>query len=92
MLNCEKTFLVMYIDVTRFNDVDKKKYLNEIIDINNKLLKNTSEINDDSVIPLVIPCDRTEVKLLNAIYPNYEDIKILAEQQLEELKKIHKSQ
>jgi hypothetical protein len=82
MLNCDKAILVAYIDI--FN-ISKEKGIQKFYQLKNYIegkFYNEKEINDDSLIILVLPSNKTEIQLLNAKYPEYEKI-------LEESKKIY---
>ena len=75
MLNRDKSILVVYLDVTRMNREKGMLFLNEIRNYLDNKFYNTKEINDDSLVVLPIPADRTEIVLLNSKYPDYEQFK-----------------
>ena len=80
MLNQDKSILVAYINTTNMKKENGIVFLNQFKTyIENKFI-NEKEINDDSLIILVVPADRTEIKLLNSKYPDYEKIKKDAEE------------
>ena len=80
MLNQDKYILVAYLNTTNMNREKGIQFLNQFkLYLEGKFI-NTKEINDDSLVILVVPADRTEIVLLNAKYPDYEQIKKDAEQ------------
>jgi len=79
MLNCEKTILVAYFNKSEFNKYKGLEAFNQFKTYIESQFKNSKEINDDSVIILVIPSYKTEIQLFNTKYPNYEQIKNDAE-------------
>ena len=82
MLNCDKAILVAYIDI---HNIYKEKGIKKFTQLKNYIenkFYNEKEINDDSLIILVLPSDKTEIQLLNMRYPEYEKF-------LEESKKIY---
>ena len=84
MLNQDKSILVAYIDIRNIN---KEKGIHLITQVNaklNSLFANKTVIDDDSLVIITLPADRTEIVLLNAKYPNYEQIKKDAEKLLED--------
>lgn len=74
MLNQDKSILVAYLDITKMNRERGVIFVNQFKNYIENQFYNTKEINDDSIIILVIPADRTEIVLLNAKYPDYEQI------------------
>ena len=79
MLNCEKTILVAYFNISEFNKHKGLEAFNQFKIYIESQFDNNKEINDDSMIILVVPSYKTEIQLLNAKYPNYEQIKNDAE-------------
>lgn len=84
MLNCDKSILVCYFDVYNCNKAKGKQMLNEFKKYIDDCFTNTKETNDDSLVILVIPANYTEIKLLNARYPDYETIEDYAKTKMEE--------
>ena len=92
MLNCEKSILVIYVNV---ENIGREKGMAMLINIKEYIKKefyNEKEINDDSLVIIVLPSDKMEVQLLNARYPDYKTIiesseKIINEYLNENLKK-----
>ena len=84
MQNCEKAILVAYINITNVNKDKGMSMLNSFREYLIRSFKNEKEINDDSLITLVMPSDRTEIQLLNARYPDYKKIVELSEQKIKE--------
>lgn len=83
MLNQDKAILVAYLNTTNMNREKGMQFLNQFkLYLEGKFI-NMKEINDDSLIILTVPADRTEIVLLNSKYPNYEQIKKDAEKLLE---------
>ncbi len=80
MLNKDKSILIAYLDVTRLSREKGIAWLHQFKSYIEDKFINTKEINDDSLVILVVPADRTEMVLLNAKYPNYEQMKKDAEQ------------
>ena len=79
MLNNEKAILVVYLDTTRFNREKGMVMITNIREYIKKEFYNVKMPSDDSLIILVLPSDRTEIVLLNAKYPDYNQIKKDAE-------------
>lgn len=84
MLNQDKSILVAYLDITKMNRERGVIFVNQFKNYIENQFYNTKEINDDSIIILVIPADRTEIVLLNAKYPDYEQINKEAKEWLDE--------
>ena len=84
MQNCEKAILVAYINITNVNRERGMLMLNNYGEYLKKEFSNEKDINDDSLITLVMPSDRTEIQLLNARYPDYKKIVELSEQKIKE--------
>jgi len=84
MLNQDKSILVAYLDITKMNKERGTIFINQFKNYIKNQFYNTKEINDDSIIILVIPADRTEIVLLNAKYPDYEQINKEAKEWLDE--------
>ena len=84
MLNRDKSILIAYLDVTKMNKEKGIIFVHQFKNYIETQFYNTKEINDDSLVILVIPADRTEIVLLNAKYPNYEQIKKDAKELLDE--------
>ena len=92
MLNCEKSILVIYVNV---ENIGREKGMAMLINIKEYIKKefyNEKEINDDSLVIIVLPSDKMDVQLLNARYPDYKTIiesseKIINEYLNENLKK-----
>ncbi len=83
MLNQDKSILVVYLDITNMSREKGIAWLNQFKNYVKDQFINYKEINDDSLVTLIVPADRTEIVLLNAKYPDYEQIKKDAEQILE---------
>ena len=80
MLNQDKSILIAYLNITNMNREKGMIFLNQFkLYLEGKFV-NTKEINDDSLIILTVPADRTEIVLLNSKYPDYEQIKKDTEQ------------
>ena len=74
MLNCEKSILVVYVNT---KDMSKDKGMIALAQIRNHIESkfiNEKEINDDSLVIIVLPSDKMDVQLLNARYPDYKTI------------------
>lgn len=84
MLNQDKSILVAYLDVTKMNRERGVIFVNQFKNYIESQFYNDKEINDDSIVILVIPADRTEIVLLNAKYPDYEQINKEAKEWLDE--------
>jgi len=85
MLNCDKSILVCYLNVYCCDEATGVRMVNEVKKIlDDCFFTNTKENNDDSLVILVIPTDYTEIKLLNARYPDYKTIEDYAKTKLEE--------
>jgi hypothetical protein len=74
MLNCEKSILVVYVNVENLGREKGIMLLTHIRDNIKSQFINEKEINDDSLVIIVIPSNKTEVQLLNARYPDYKTI------------------
>lgn len=85
MLNNEKSILVAYINVAGFNKERAMLMLTNVREYIKTECYNNKMPSDDSMIILALPSDRTEIVLLNAKYPDYEQIKKDAEQILNNL-------
>lgn len=83
MLNQDKSILVVYLDITNMSREKGIAWLNQFRNYIKDQFINNKEINDDSLVTLIVPADRTEIVLLNAKYPDYKQIKKDAEQILE---------
>jgi len=84
MLNQDKSILIAYLNTVMMNKEKGIQFLNQFkLYLEGKFI-NTKEINDDSLVILVVPADRTEIILLNAKYPDYEQIKKDAKELLNE--------
>lgn len=79
MLNQDKSILVAYLNTTMMSKEKGIAFLTQFRHNLEEKFLNTKEINDDSLVILTVPADRTEIVLLNAKYPNYEQIKKDAE-------------
>jgi len=88
MLNQDKSILIAYLNTAIMNKEKGTLFLTKFRQYLEERFINTKEVNDDSLVILVVPADRTEIVLLNSKYPNYEQIKKDAEQILENY--IHK--
>ena len=84
MLNQDKSILVAYLDITKMNRERGVIFVHQFKNYIESQFYNDKEINDDSIVILVIPADRTEIVLLNAKYPDYEQIKKEAKEWLDE--------
>jgi len=84
MLNQDKSILVAYLNTTMMNQEKGMAFLTQFRHYLEEKFINIKEINDDSIVILTVPADRTEIVLLNAKYPNYEQIKKDAETILNE--------
>lgn len=80
MLNQDKSILIAYLNTHNMGYSKGIEFLNQFKKYLEEKFINTREINDDSVVILVVPADRTEIVLLNSKYPNYEQIKKDTEQ------------
>lgn len=83
MLNQDKSILVAYLNTYNMNKEKGLVLVNQFKHYLEEKFINTKEINDDSLVILVVPADRTEIVLLNSKYPDYEQIKKDAELVLE---------
>ena len=82
MQNCEKAILVAYIDISNMSREKGIIKFNQLkIYIEDKF-RNGKEINDDSLIILVLPSDKTEIQLLNARYPDYKKLEEFAQHKI----------
>ena len=95
MLNCDKAILVAYINVYDVNRAKGVQMVSQYKEYLEGSFYNEKEINDDSLIILVVPSDRTEIQLLNARYPDYEKLENFAKHKMiefmEEQEKISKT-
>ncbi len=95
MLNCDKAILVAYIDVHDRNKASGMQALADFRSYLERLFYNEKEINDDSLVIIVVPSDKTEIQLLNARYPDYEKLENFAKHKMiefmEEQEKISKT-
>jgi len=95
MLNCDKAILVAYVDVYNVNRAKGVEMVSQFKYHLDKSFYNEKEINDDSLVILVIPSNRTEIQLLNARYPDYEKLENFAKHKMiefmEEQEKISKT-
>ena len=82
MQNCDKAILVAYLDVSDRNKASGMQALNNFKHYLETLFYNENEINDDSLVILVVPSDRTEIQLLNARYPDYKKLEEFAQHKL----------
>jgi hypothetical protein len=83
MLNQDKSILVAYLNTHNMNREKGLVLVHQFKQYLEDKFINTKEINDDSLVILVVPADRTEIVLLNSKYPDYEQIKKDAELVLE---------
>ena len=83
MLNQDKSILVAYLNTTMMNKEKGIAFLTQFRHYLEEKFINTKEINDDSLIILTVPADRTEIVLLNSKYPDYEQIKKDAKEMLD---------
>jgi hypothetical protein len=74
MLNCEKSILVVYVNVENLGREKGIMLLTHIRDNIKSQFINEKEINDDSLVIIVMPSNKMEVQLLNARYPDYKSI------------------
>ena len=74
MLNCEKSILVVYVNVENIGREKAMVMLNQIKQHIEMQFKNEKEINDDSLVIIVLPSDKMDVQLLNARYTDYKTI------------------
>lgn len=74
MLNCEKSILVVYVNVENLGREKGIVLLTRIRDRIESQFINEKEINDDSLVIIVLPSNKMEVQLLNARYPDYKTI------------------
>ena len=84
MLNCEKSILVVYLNV---ENISREKGMNLLVQIKNHIEKefnNEKEINDDSLKIIVLPSNKTEIQLLNARYPDYKTITEFCNKKIED--------
>ena len=82
MQNCEKAILVAYIDISNMSKEKGMIKFNQFkIYIEDKF-RNVKEINDDSLIMLILPSDKTEIQLLNARYPDYKKLEEFAQHKM----------
>lgn len=95
MLNCDKAILVAYIDVYSVNRAKGVEMLAQFKEYLDRSFYNEKEINDDSLVILTIPSNKTEIQLLNARYPDYEKLENFANHKMiefmEEQEKISKT-
>ena len=84
MLNQDKSILIAYLNTTVMNKEKGMQFLSQFKSYLEGKFVNTKEINDDSLIILTVPADRTEIVLLNSKYPDYEQIKNDAEKILDD--------
>lgn len=68
--NCDKSILVIYLDVENFS----RGQMVEVLEYTKRAFNPMSE--DDSMVILVFPSDRTEVKLFNLNCLNVTDEEI----------------
>ena len=66
MLNQDKSILVAYLNTYHVNREKGLVLVNQFKHYLEEKFINTKEINDDSLVILVVPADRTEIILLNA--------------------------
>lgn len=83
MLNQDKSILVAYLNTTTMNKEKGIAFLTQFRQYLEEKFINTKEINDDSLIILTVPADRTEIVLLNSKYLDYEQIKKDAKEMLD---------
>ena len=74
MLNCEKSILVVYVNVENLGREKGIMLLTRIKDHIESQFINEKEINDDSLVIIVLPSNKMDVQLLNARYPDYKTI------------------
>ena len=74
MLNCEKSILVVYVNVSNINREKGMTLLTQIQNSIESKFINEKEINDDSLVIIVLPSDKMDVQLLNARHPDYKTI------------------
>ena len=95
MLNCDKSILVAYIDVYNLNKAKGVQMVSQFKEYLEKSFYNDKEINDDSLVILTIPSNKTEIQLLNARYPDYKKLENFAQHKMiefmEEQEKISKT-
>jgi len=88
MLNQDKSILVAYLNTTMMNKEKGMVFLTQFRHYLEEKFINIKEINDDSLVTLVVPADKTEIVLLNSKYPNYDkfknDIKDILDEYLNE--------
>ena len=82
MQNCEKAILVAYIDISNMSKEKGIIKFNQLKNYIEDKFYNEKEINDDSLIILVLPSDKTEIQLLNARYPDYKKLEEFAQQKI----------
>ena len=80
MLNQDKSILVAYLNTHNMNREKGLVLVHQFKQYLEDKFINTKEINDDSLVILVVPADRTEIVLLNCKYPDYEQLKRDAEE------------
>lgn len=80
MLNQDKSILVAYLNTYNMNREKGLVLVHQFKQYLEDKFINTKEINDDSLVILVVPADRTEIVLLNCKYPDYEQLKRDAEE------------
>ena len=74
MQNCDKAILVAYIDIFNMSKEKGAIKFNQLKNYIEDKFYNEKEINDDSLIILVLPSDKTEIQLLNTRYPDYKKL------------------
>ena len=82
MQNCEKAILVAYIDISNMSREKGIIKFNQLKNYIEDKFYNEKEINDDSLIILVLPSDKTEIQLLNARYPDYKKLEEFAQHKI----------
>jgi len=82
MKNCEKAILVAYIDIASYSRIKGLEFINQFKYYLDKSFYNEKEINDDSLVILVIPTNKTEIQLLNARYPDYKELENYAQHKM----------
>ena len=82
MKNCEKAILVAYIDIANYSRIKGLEFINQFKYYLDKSFYNEKEINDDSLVILVIPTNKTEIQLLNARYPDYKELENYAQHKM----------
>lgn len=83
MLNCEKAYLICYIEIGDMPNVKAMQMLNQFKEVLDKKLTN----KDDSLEYLIVPVRNqgTKIELLNARYPKIEYVQKEIEDIAEEL-------